>query len=394
MTHSTTPLLPQKDTQELIALLKKVLTNWAEEERMMGKNVWNILSKDAIRCIASRVPTTIQELKKTTIVGTGAGGSQALVLGENVVQQYGEHIVQIVQKFVQKNGLETCVLNERQRGLKQRTKDTDGLDQQQQQQQQGIMEGGVGGSGAGSSAGAVFNEALTCRELLLTVVAQQKQNMQQTANLQNSLHQLATTMARIEANMAAEKQQRVRVDHIVRGRSNNSHAPGNNQERHDVGKGSQQGGDGSVHGGRRGRDHAANSRTGGGGGGATVVAAAASQAGGLVGVAELVSYPKDLFTLWDEYQHGIGGRKAARLFTPQERAQPHIKHKYQRRKFVWDIISHLMAADRRVHHAIDYREACQRIYAAYPGLSLTKIISRIQLDKRNNTMPASLTGGS
>jgi hypothetical protein len=34
--------------------------------------------------------------------------------------------------------------------------------------------------------------------------------------------------------------------------------------------------------------------------------------------------------VWDEYEHGIGGRKAARLIAREERAK--LKHNYTRRK--------------------------------------------------------------
>jgi hypothetical protein len=40
--------------------------------------------------------------------------------------------------------------------------------------------------------------------------------------------------------------------------------------------------------------------------------------------ASLSSNPRTLHLLWEEYQHGIGGRKAAKLFTSQERGR--LKH--------------------------------------------------------------------
>ena len=44
----------------------------------------------------------------------------------------------------------------------------------------------------------------------------------------------------------------------------------------------------------------------------------AAEADGGGGVAGLVA-TKDFYILWEEYQKGIGGRKAARVFTREER---------------------------------------------------------------------------
>jgi hypothetical protein len=46
-----------------------------------------------------------------------------------------------------------------------------------------------------------------------------------------------------------------------------------------------------------------------------------------------------LHLLWGEYEQGIGGRKAARLFSREERGT--TKHKYHRREVVWDCIAEL-----------------------------------------------------
>jgi regulator of replication initiation timing len=50
-------------------------------------------------------------------------------------------------------------------------------------------------------------------------------------------------------------------------------------------------------------------------------------------VATLSPNPKNLFILWQEYEIGLGGRKAAKLFTREERGR--VKHKYSRQKVVW-----------------------------------------------------------
>jgi hypothetical protein len=58
--------------------------------------------------------------------------------------------------------------------------------------------------------------------------------------------------------------------------------------------------------------------------------------------ASLSPNPRTLHLLWEEYQHGIGARKSAKLFTSQERGR--LKHKYCRRKIVWDLVSSLVCA--------------------------------------------------
>uniref|UniRef100_A0A7S2YF56 DNA 3'-5' helicase n=1 Tax=Entomoneis paludosa TaxID=265537 RepID=A0A7S2YF56_9STRA len=96
---SAPSVLPSNATQELVKSIKKLVTNWAEEERMMGKSVfyWNILSNDAMKNIASQTPTTIEELK-----AVGA-------LGDAIVEEYGERIVKVVKTFVETNGLQEYI---------------------------------------------------------------------------------------------------------------------------------------------------------------------------------------------------------------------------------------------------------------------------------------------
>jgi hypothetical protein len=47
--------------------------------------------------------------------------------------------------------------------------------------------------------------------------------------------------------------------------------------------------------------------------------------------------PRSLYLLWDEYENGIGGRKAARLFSREERGK--VKDNFHRRKIVWDCVA-------------------------------------------------------
>lgn len=78
-------------------------------------------------------------------------------------------------------------------------------------------------------------------------------------------------------------------------------------------------------------------------GGARAGARAGAGAGGNGGagsVAALSSTPRDLYMLWQEYQVGIGGRKAMWMFSAYKRGC--VKHKYIRHKTIWTTIYHLV----------------------------------------------------
>jgi hypothetical protein len=93
--------------------------------------------------------------------------------------------------------------------------------------------------------------------------------------------------------------------------------------------------------------------------------------------------PRTLYILWDEYEQGIGGRKAARQFTRQERGK--VKHKYTRRKAVWDTIAALVRAGLLAQVAID------RIYDVYGrATSVTRIINQLRADVRSGILHPSL----
>mmetsp|Transcript_3711 Transcript_3711/g.5065 ORF Transcript_3711/g.5065 Transcript_3711/m.5065 type:complete len:468 (-) Transcript_3711:47-1450(-) len=100
---------------------------------------------------------------------------------------------------------------------------------------------------------------------------------------------------------------------------------------------------------------------------------------GALAMAVLSPLPCNLHVLWLEWTNGIGGRKAARLFTPQERGQN--KYKYHRRKVVWEVIARLVRGGRTAQAAIDM------IYAAYGHGSVTSIINRMRRDRANGGHP-------
>lgn len=95
--------------------------------------------------------------------------------------------------------------------------------------------------------------------------------------------------------------------------------------------------------------------------------------------ATLMNCPRDLYVLWQEYQHGIGGRKAARLFTPSERGR--VKFKYSRRKIIWGAI------DRMVRGGDIAQVACDRIYEVYGRLSVCAMATAMRQDEKNGGHP-------
>ena len=96
-------------------------------------------------------------------------------------------------------------------------------------------------------------------------------------------------------------------------------------------------------------------------------------------LAQLSPLPRNLHALWQEYTDGVGGRKAARLFTAQERGQN--KYKYHRRKVVWEVISRLVRGGRTAQTSIDM------VYNVYGYGSVTSIINRMRRDRANGGHP-------
>jgi hypothetical protein len=102
-------------------------------------------------------------------------------------------------------------------------------------------------------------------------------------------------------------------------------------------------------------------------------------------LAELSPTPRSLYVLWQEWVHGISGRKPASQFTAKERGGA-SKHKYHRRLKIWKRISLLVNA------GIDSTTACDRMYDVYgPSLSVSKIINALDKDTKNGTLHSLLT---
>ena len=99
--------------------------------------------------------------------------------------------------------------------------------------------------------------------------------------------------------------------------------------------------------------------------------------------ASLSPMPRNLYELWREYTHGIGGRKPAELFSYHEKGR--VKHKYHRRNVVWQIIEGLIKRGFTAETAID------RIHAIYGSqTSVTNIINGLKRDKKDGTLSPSL----
>ena len=90
--------------------------------------------------------------------------------------------------------------------------------------------------------------------------------------------------------------------------------------------------------------------------------------------ASLSPNPKNLFDLWQEYQIGIGGRKAAKHFSQSERGSK-TKHKYLRRKVIWLMVQGMVKLGMTADSAID------QIYAIY-GWTTNLCDSDYKFDQR------------
>ena len=94
--------------------------------------------------------------------------------------------------------------------------------------------------------------------------------------------------------------------------------------------------------------------------------------------------PRTLHELYTEWQYGIGGRKAARLWNAKERAQRigGIKQKFYRRHVVWKIINALM------NKGCDAHEAIHMVKEAYGhNCTVSQYINKIIRDRPNGGHP-------
>ncbi len=91
---------------------------------------------------------------------------------------------------------------------------------------------------------------------------------------------------------------------------------------------------------------------------------------------KLAKQPRDLHTLWKEYQFGLNGHKPAKDYTASERGAN--KWNYCRRKRFWSVVELMIKQGETFDSAID------RIYAAYgKNMSVTKILNALGNDSRD-----------
>ena len=91
--------------------------------------------------------------------------------------------------------------------------------------------------------------------------------------------------------------------------------------------------------------------------------------------ATLCKCPKSLFVLWQEYEFGVAGRKAAKLFSSRERGR--VKFNYSLRNHFWLLVNQMIAKGYTHTAAID------KIYSVYgTQLSATQILRQIRSDAK------------
>ena len=90
----------------------------------------------------------------------------------------------------------------------------------------------------------------------------------------------------------------------------------------------------------------------------------------------LCKCPKSLHVLWQEYEFGVGGRKAAKLFSARERGL--VKFNYCLRKHFWLLML------RMIQKGYTHTSAIDKIYEVYgTHLSATNILREIRKDAKN-----------
>ena len=90
--------------------------------------------------------------------------------------------------------------------------------------------------------------------------------------------------------------------------------------------------------------------------------------------AELSKNPRSLYTLWHEYEFGIGSRKPAKHFDARDRGAN--RYNYSKRKVFWDLLSLMIRRGRQANEAID------ELYKYYGyKTSLTNILKAMRKER-------------
>ena len=94
----------------------------------------------------------------------------------------------------------------------------------------------------------------------------------------------------------------------------------------------------------------------------------------------LTTCPRSLFVIWQEYEFGVGGRKAAKTFSARERGR--VKFKYSLRNYFWSLMKQMIL------QGYSHTSAIDKIYSVYGNnLSATQILHEIRKDSKNGGHP-------
>ena len=97
-------------------------------------------------------------------------------------------------------------------------------------------------------------------------------------------------------------------------------------------------------------------------------------------LAKLSKRPSSLFTLWQEYIHGLDGRKAAKDFTSAERGRCRVTYCF--RNAFWSVVANM------VRSCLTSDDAIARVQVAYgDSQSVSDVLRKMRSDK-------SLQGGA
>ena len=92
---------------------------------------------------------------------------------------------------------------------------------------------------------------------------------------------------------------------------------------------------------------------------------------------KLSKCPRNLHDLWNEWEFGLQGNKAAKAFTSEERGQNRLA--FSRRKVFWGQVNNMIARGHTSSTAI-----IDKIYSAYGRrLCVSAIINKIRKDREN-----------
>ena len=90
--------------------------------------------------------------------------------------------------------------------------------------------------------------------------------------------------------------------------------------------------------------------------------------------AVLCKQPLSLHVVWHEYEFGVGGKKAAKLFTHEERGRN--KFTYCLRKPFWELVEDMM------RHGYNHSTAIEKIEDEHRNMTVTATLQEINRSRR------------